>query len=120
MGDMSIDERRLMRATGRVLERPEVKEIENAYLRVAGAQLEDMYRQLREMYDVDETVTDEHLRFSAQYGRLVPARAVAPHCPGQRRSLAGAGGFCWGNEVPHRARLESVSASWISGIAFTR
>jgi L-arabinose isomerase len=66
MSDMPIDEHRLLRATGRMLVRPEVEEIENAYGRVTQAQLEDMYRQFREMYDVDESVTNEHLRFSAQ------------------------------------------------------
>jgi L-arabinose isomerase len=66
MSDMPIDEHRLLRATGRMLVRPEVEEIENAYHRVTQAQLEDMYRQFREMYDVDESVTNEHLRFSAQ------------------------------------------------------
>jgi L-arabinose isomerase len=66
MADMPIDEHRLLRATGRLLARPEVEEIENAYLRVTEAQLEDMYQQFRAMYDVDATVTNEHLRFSAQ------------------------------------------------------
>jgi len=66
MSDMPIDEHRLLRATGRMLVRPEVEEFENAYRRVTEAQLEDMYRQFREMYDVDETVTNEHLHFSAQ------------------------------------------------------
>jgi L-arabinose isomerase len=66
MTDMPIDEHRLLRATGRMLARPEVEEFENAYHRVTETQLEDMYRQFREMYDVDETVTNEHLRFSAQ------------------------------------------------------
>jgi L-arabinose isomerase len=49
-----------------MLVRPEVEEFENAYHRVTETQLEDMYRQFREMYDVDEPVTNEHLRFSAQ------------------------------------------------------
>jgi len=66
MSDMPIDEHRLLKATGRMLVRPEVEEIENAYHRVTEAQLEDMYRQFREMYNVDETVTNEHMRFSAQ------------------------------------------------------
>jgi L-arabinose isomerase len=66
MSDMPIDEHRLLRASGRMLVRPEVEEIENAYHRVTEAQLEDMYRQFRAMYDVDESVTNEHLRFSAQ------------------------------------------------------
>ena len=66
MADMPIDEHRLMRATGRMLAHPEVEEIENAYHRVTDAQLEDMYHQFREMYDVDTTVTNEYMRFSAQ------------------------------------------------------
>ncbi len=66
MVDMPIDEHRVLRATGRMIIRPEVEEIEEAYHRVTQEQLEDMYRQLREMYDVDETVTNEHMRFSAQ------------------------------------------------------
>jgi L-arabinose isomerase len=66
MGDMPIDEHRLMRATGRMLVRPEVEEIVNAYYRVSEDQLEEMYRQFRELYEVDDTVTNEHLRFSAQ------------------------------------------------------
>jgi L-arabinose isomerase len=66
MADMPIDEHRLLRATGRTLVRPEIEEIENAYQRVSEAQLEKMYAQFREMYDVDATVTDEHLRFAAQ------------------------------------------------------
>ena len=66
MADMPIDEHRLLRATGRMLVHPEVEEIENAYHRVTNAQLEEMYEQFREMYEVDETVTNEHMRFSAQ------------------------------------------------------
>jgi L-arabinose isomerase len=66
MIDMPVDEHRLLRTTGRMLVRPEVEEIKNAYHRVTETQLEDMYRQFREMYAVDETVTNEHLRFSAQ------------------------------------------------------
>jgi L-arabinose isomerase len=66
MADMPIDEHRLLRATGRMLVRPEIEEIENAYHRVTEAQLEEMYAQFREMYDVDATVSDEHLRFAAQ------------------------------------------------------
>jgi L-arabinose isomerase len=66
MGDMPIDEHRLLRATGRMLVRPEVEEIENAYQSASEDQLEAMVQQFRQMYDVDATVTNEHLRFSAQ------------------------------------------------------
>ncbi len=66
MTDMPIDEHRLLRATGKMLVQPEVEEIENAFNRVSEGQLEDMYRQFRALYEVDKTVTDEHMRFSAQ------------------------------------------------------
>jgi len=66
MTDMPTDEHRLLRATARLLKRPEVEEIKNAYERVTEPQIEDMFCQFREMYDVDETVTNDHLRFSAQ------------------------------------------------------
>jgi L-arabinose isomerase len=66
MSDMPIDEHRLLRATGRMLKRPEVEEIEKAFHRVTEEQLEDMYRQFRTLYEVDKTVTNEHMRFSAQ------------------------------------------------------
>jgi L-arabinose isomerase len=66
MTDMPIDEHRLLRATGRMLKRPEVEEIEEAFQRVTEEQIEDMYRQFRTLYEVDKTVADEHMRFSAQ------------------------------------------------------
>ena len=66
MGDMPIDEHRLMRATGKMLVRPEVEEIENAYNRVSEDELEDMYCHFRKVYQVDETVSNDDLRFSAQ------------------------------------------------------
>ena len=44
MGDMPIDEHRLLRSTGRMLARPEVEEIENAYHRVTREQLDEMRR----------------------------------------------------------------------------
>lgn len=66
MGDMPIDEHRLLRATGKMLVRPEVEEIENAYLHVTDGQAHDMYGQFREMYDIDSTVTEDHLRFAAR------------------------------------------------------
>lgn len=66
MVDMPIDEHRLLKAIGKLLVRPEVEEIEEAFHRVTQKQLQDMYRQFRKIYDVDETVTDEHMKFSAQ------------------------------------------------------
>jgi L-arabinose isomerase len=66
MTDMPIDEHRLLKTTARLLDRPEVEEIENAYAQVTERQIENMFAQLREMYDVDASVTNEHLRASAQ------------------------------------------------------
>ncbi|RLG23403.1 hypothetical protein DRN85_09410 [Methanosarcinales archaeon] len=66
MVDMPTDEHRWLRASGQLFVRPEVEEIEEAYHRVTKNQLQDMYQQFRQMYDVDKTVTDEHMTFSAQ------------------------------------------------------
>ncbi len=66
MVDMPIDEHRLLRATGRLIVRPEIEEIEEACNGVTQEQIEDMYRQFRQMYDVDKTVTNEHMKQSAQ------------------------------------------------------
>jgi len=89
MADMPIDEHRLLRATGRLLVRPEVEQIENAYHRVTETQLDDMYQQFREMYDVDATVTNEHLRFSAQ-------AAVAFDEVIQKYDISAFGFYWWG------------------------
>ncbi len=66
MVDMPTDEHRWLRATGNLIIRPEVEEIEEAFHRVTPEQIEDMYQQFRELYDVDESVTDEHMKVSAQ------------------------------------------------------
>ena len=50
MTDMPIDEHRLLRATGKLLIRPEVEEIEEAFKRVKEEQLENMYIQFRQLY----------------------------------------------------------------------
>jgi L-arabinose isomerase len=66
MVDMPTDEHRWLKATGNLIIRPEIEEIEEAFQRVNPRQLQDMYHQFRRMYDVDETVTDEHMKISAQ------------------------------------------------------
>jgi len=66
MTDMPIDECRLLRTFGRMLVRPEVEEIEETFHTVAPAELESMYAELRALYDVDATVTNDHLRDSAR------------------------------------------------------
>jgi L-arabinose isomerase len=66
MADMQTDESRLMRKTGKLLLHPEVEEIEEAYNRVTNEQVQEMLGQFREMYEVDPTVTDEHMWDSAR------------------------------------------------------
>ena len=66
MSDMPIDEARLLRATGRMLVRPEIEEFENAFQQVTEDQVEEMLTQFHTMYEVESSVTREHMRFSAQ------------------------------------------------------
>ena len=92
MTDMPIDEHRFIRATGRMLARPEIEEFRNAYDRVTEPQLDDMYAQFRELYEVDGTVTNEHLRFSAQvavaYDEIIT----------QRHDISAFGYYWWGED----------------------
>ena len=104
MTDMPVDEHRILRATGRLLARPEVEEIVEAYHRVTDAQLKDMYRQFRELYDVEPGVTDEHLRFSAQ-------AAVAYDEVIQRHDISAFGYYWWGEqELLTQLRAQSTLA----------
>jgi len=109
MADMPMDEHRLLRATGKLLVRPEVEEIEEAFARVTPAQLEDMYRQFRGMYDVDETVTNEHMRFSAQV-------AVAFDEVISRHDISAFGYYWWG-EKERITQLRAQSALAVSRLA---
>jgi len=109
MTDMPVDEHRILKATSRLLKRPEVEEIEEAYRRVTKAQLEDMYRQFREMYDIDATVTNEHLKFSAQ--------AAAAYDEIIRRHDISAFGYYWWGEKELITQLRSQSALAVSRLA---
>jgi L-arabinose isomerase len=104
MTDMPIDEHRLLKTTGRLLDRPEIEEIENAYNRVSPRQLDDMFAQLREMYDVDKTVTNEHMGVSAQI-------AVAFDEVITRHDIQGFGYYWWGErEFVTQLRAQSTLA----------
>ena len=104
MSDMPIDEHRLLRATGRLLEKPEVEEIETAYTRATETQIADMLFQFREIYDVDDNVTDAHLRFSAQ-------AAVAYDEVIQRHDISAFGYYWWGQrELMRQLRAQSALA----------
>lgn len=109
MSDMPIDEHRLLRATGKLLKRPEVEEIEEAFHRVTEEQLEDMYRQFRTLYEVDKTVTNEHMRFSAQL-------AVAYDEVIRKHDIFAFGYYWWG-EKEHITQLRAQSNLAVSRLA---
>jgi L-arabinose isomerase len=105
MTDMPIDEHRLIRATGRMLVRPEVEEFRKAYDRVTPAQLDDMYEQLRDLYEVGDTVTNEQMRFSAQVA-VVYDEIIA-----RRHDISAFGYYWWGeDELVTQLRAESSLA----------
>jgi L-arabinose isomerase len=91
MTDMPVDESRILRATGRMLKKPEVEEIENAFNEVTEEQAEDMCGQFRDLYEVDDTVTNDHMRFSAK-------TAVAYEEVIIRHDIAAFGYYWWGEK----------------------
>ena len=109
MTDMPIDEHRLLRVTGRMLARPEVEEFEAAYYRVTDDRLEEMYTELRRVYAVDATVTNEHMRFSAQlavaYDEVI------------RRHDIDAFGYYWWGEKELITQLRAQSGLAVSRLA---
>lgn len=109
MADMPTDEHRLLRATGHLLKRPEVEEIEEAFHRVTEAQLDDMYREFRGLYDVDPTVTNEHMRLSAQIA--VAFDEVIKH-----HDISAFGYYWWG-EKDIVTQLRAQSALAVSRLA---
>lgn len=109
MTDMPVDEQRILRATGRLLVRPEVEEIEEAFRRVTPVQLEDMCRQFRTMYDVAPTVTNEHMQFSAQ--------AAVAYDEIIRKHDISAFGYYWWGEKELLTQLRSQSALAVSRLA---
>ncbi len=114
MTDMSIDEQRLLRTTGHLLVRPEVEEIIDAYQKVTDKQLEDMYAQFRQLYEVDRTVSNEHMRVSAQI-------AVAFDTIIKRHDIDCFGFYWWGKkELVTQIRAQAglaVSRLTAQGIA---
>ena len=89
MVDMPVDDHRILKATGQLVCRPEIEEIEQAYDRVTEEQLQEMYKEFREYYDVDDTVTDEHMRESAKI-------AVAFDEIIRKYNIDGFGYYWWG------------------------
>lgn len=109
MVDMPFDEHRLLRATGRLLKRPEVEEVEEAFGRATPAQVGAMCREFRRMYEVDASVTDEHLELSARIA--VAFEEVI------RRHGIGAFGFYWWGEKDAVTLLRSQAALAASRLA---
>ena len=109
MTDMPVDEHRVLRATGKLLKRPEVEEIEEAFARVTPAQLEKMYREFREMYEVDESVTNEHMKFSAQVA-VAFNEVICGH------DISAFGYYWWGRKEQVTA-LRSQSSLAVSRLA---
>lgn len=91
MTDMPTDEHRILASLGRLLVRPEVEEVVEAYRAVTDAQLQAMLAEFRSDYDVDRTVTDEHTRFSAQV-------AVALEAVIRRHGIDAFGFYWWGRD----------------------
>lgn len=102
MIDMPTDDHRVLKATGQMLCRPEVEEVEEAYKRVTPAQLDAMYTEFREYYDVDESVTDDHMLESAKI-------AVAFDAIVQKYNID-AFGFYWWGEKESMVALRAQSA----------
>ncbi len=104
MVDMPTDEHRWLKATGNLIIRPEVEEIEEAFHRVTPEQIAAMYKQFRELYDVDETVTDEHMKVSAQL-------AVAYEEVIKKHDIHAFGYYWWGQkELTTQLRAQSTLA----------
>lgn len=89
MVDMPVDDHRILKATGQLVCRPEIEEVQLAYDRVTDDQLQAMYKEFREYYDVDESVTDDHMRESAKI-------AVAFDEIVRQYGLDGFGYYWWG------------------------
>lgn len=109
MTDMPTDEYRVLSSTGRLLKRPEIEEIEEAYHRVTEEQLEAMYAEFREMYEVDESVTNEHMKESAQIA-IAFDEVIRKH-------RIDAFGYYWWGEKELITNLRSESALAVSRLA---
>jgi len=101
MTDMPADDHRLLKATGKVFLRPEIEEFEEEYKLVTDDEVKDMYRQFRELYDVDESVTDDHMYESAKIA-IVFDKII------NRYDISGYGYYWWGVK-PEVTQLRSQS-----------
>lgn len=109
MTDMPTDEHRILRATGRMICRPEVEELEEAYLSVTEEELEGMYKEFRMYYDVDESVTNEHMEESAKI-------AIAYDKIIQKYDIS-AFGFYWWGQKEYVTELRAQASLGVSRLA---
>ncbi len=109
MCDMPVDEHRILKATGQLVCRPEVEEIEEVYRTVSDDEIEKMYKEFREYYRVDETVTDAHMYESAKIA-VVFDKII-------RKYNIDAFGFYWWGVKPHMTELRAQSALAVSRLA---
>jgi L-arabinose isomerase len=109
MTDMPVDEYRILNATGQLICRPEVEELEEAYKRVSPEKLKDMYAQFRSMYMVDKTVTDEHMEESAKIA-VAFDEIIKKH-------TINAFGFYWWGEKPYMTELRAQAALAVSRLS---
>ena len=109
MCDMPIEEHRILKATGQLVCRPEIEEIEEAYKTVTEEEIKAMYRDFHEFYRVDETVTDAHLYESAKiavaYDRVI------------RKHNIDAFGYYWWGVKEDVTELRAQSALAVSRLA---
>ena len=104
MVDMPTDEHRYLKATGKLLIHPEVEEIEEAFNCVTEEQHREMLEEIRDIYDVDETVTDEQMELSVRI-------AVAYDQVICRHDIHAFGYYWWGQkELITTLRSESAIA----------
>lgn len=106
MTDMPTDEHRLLKATGQLIIRPEIEEIEEAYLAVTDEQLKKMYKEFREYYDVADNVQDEHMTESAKIA-IAYDRVIKKH-------KIDAFGFYWWGKKPYMTELRAQAALGVS------
>lgn len=109
MCDMPIEEHRVLKATGQLVCRPEVEEVEEAYHAVTEDEIQEMYKEFREFYRVDETVTDAHMYESAKiavaFDKII------------RKYNIDAFGFYWWGVKPFMTELRAQSALAVSRLA---
>jgi len=109
MIDMPTDDHRILSATGQLLCRPEVEEIEEAYKRVTQKQADSMCAEFRSFYDVDHTVTDAHM--------LESAKIAVAFDEIIRKYNIDAFGYYWWGEKENIIKLRAQSALAVSRLS---